>query len=119
MATYRFDKFQAAMVADGTKRRTIRAAARKTHAVPGGALRLTTGRPAFKILRETVCAGVDPVEMYLTKAGKISRLTWAGLPHEDVETFARLDGFKDAAHMGASFLKWHGPGKFRGVMIRW
>jgi hypothetical protein len=119
MATYRFDKFQAAMVADGRKRRTIRAADRKGHAAPGAALRLTTGRPKFAPLLEAVCAGVDPVLMTVTKAGRIKWATWAGRAVEDLDAFAQDDGFEDAAHMGAAFLKWHGPGKFRGVMIRW
>ena len=42
-----------------------------------------------------------------------------GINVTDVEAFARLDGFANALEMGRFFRKLHGPGPFRGVLIRW
>jgi hypothetical protein len=42
-----------------------------------------------------------------------------GIDVTDVEAFAKLDGFANALEMGRFFRKLHGPGTFRGVLIRW
>lgn len=118
MVQYRFSRFQAAMVADGSKRRTIRALGRN-HAKPGAALQLMVGLPRPAMLLRAVCAGVDAVEMTLAPSGLIEAASVNGAPVADLEAFALLDGFESAAHMGEHFLKWHGPGVFRGVMILW
>jgi hypothetical protein len=36
-----------------------------------------------------------------------------------VDALAMADGFANALEMGRFFRKLHGPGTFRGVLIRW
>jgi hypothetical protein len=130
--TYRFSEFQAGLVESGEKTMTIRAP-RKAPTRVGDTLRLTGpmfagfGKVAAnpgRLLRIAVCRGVHPIELrfHRTTSAVIS-IDIGGPRFEinvtDVEAFAKLDGFANALEMGRFFRKLHGPGPFRGVLIRW
>jgi hypothetical protein len=130
--TYRFSEFQAGLVESGQKTMTIRAP-RKAPTRVGDTLRLTG--PVFagfgkmaanpgRLLRTAVCRSVDPIELRFDRATSAVTSIVVGGPRivlnfADVEAFARLDGFASALEMGRFFRKLHGPGTFRGVLIRW
>jgi hypothetical protein len=129
--TYRFSEFQAGLIESGKKTMTIRAP-RKVPTRAGDTLRtgpIFAGRAKVadnpgRLLRTAVCRGVHPIELrfHRTTSAVIS-IDIGGPRFEinvtDVETFAKLDGFANALEMGRFFRKLHGPGPFRGVLIRW
>ena len=130
--TYRFSEFQAGLVESGEKTMTIRAR-RKAPTRVGDTLRLTG--PVFagfgkvaanpgRLLRIAVCRGVHPIELRFNRdTSEVIFIDMGGqlfvLDVIDPEAFARLDGFANALEMGRFFRKLHGPGPFRGVLIRW
>jgi hypothetical protein len=130
--TYRFSEFQTGLVESGQKCITIRAP-RKVPTRAGDTLRLTG--PVFaglakvadnpgRLLRTAVCRGVHPIELRFHRATSAVISTDIGGPRfeinvTDVEAFAKLEGFANALEMGRFFRKLHGPGTFRGVLIRW
>lgn len=118
MPTLRFAEFQTGAVAEGRKRRTIRAP-RKTEIKPGDALRLTGPRPKARLLREAVCAYTVPVTLTIGDGGTSILAAVAGAPVADIEAFAAADGFQDADAMARFFHGLYGPGEFRGIMICW
>jgi hypothetical protein len=117
MPTYSFAEFQCGLVEAGTKRRTIRAP-RKRHARVGERLRLTGPMPGRRLLRVAECLGVDDVRLRVSARG-CSSGDLNGDPIADLEAFAREDGFEGAKQMGEFFAGLHGPGLFKGYMIRW
>ena len=77
-----------------------------------------------RLLRTAVCRGVHPIELRFHRATSAVISIDIGGPRfeinvTDVEAFAKLDGFANALEMGRFFRKLHGPGPFRGVLIRW
>ena len=75
-------------------------------------------------LRIAVCRGVHPIELRFNRdTSEVIFIDMGGqmfvLDVVDPEAFARLDGFANALEMGRFFRKLHGPGPFRGVLIRW
>ena len=134
MAThkYRFNENQTGLVESGKKTMTIRAP-RKVPTHAGDTLRLTG--PVFagfakvaanpgRLLRIAVCRGVHPIEVRFNRdTSEVIFIDMGGqlfvLDVIDPEAFARLDGFANALEMGRFFRKLHGPGPFRGVLIRW
>ena len=123
--TYRFNESQTGLVESGKKRKVPTRA--------GDTLRLTG--PVFAgfakvaanpgcLLRTAVCRGVHPIELRFHRATSAVISIDIGGPRfeinvTDVEAFAKLDGFANALEMGRFFRKLHGPGPFRGVLIRW
>ena len=132
MDTYRFNESQTGLVESGKKRMTI-GAPRKVPTRAGDTLRLTG--PVFagfgkvaanpgRLLRIAVCRGVHPIELRFNRdTSEVIFIDMGGqlfvLDVVDPEAFARLDGFANALEMGRFFRKLHGPGPFRGVLIRW
>jgi hypothetical protein len=130
--TYRFSEFQTGLVESGVERCTIRAL-RKVPTRAGDTLRLTgpifagRGKTAAKpgrLLRTAVCRSVHPIELRFDRdTSEVISIDMGGqrfvLDVIDAEAFARLDGFANALEMGRFFRKLHGPGAFRGVLIRW
>jgi hypothetical protein len=130
--TYRFSEFQAGLVESGKKSMTIRAP-RKAPTRAGDTLRLTG--PIFagfakvapqpgRLLRTAVCRGAHSIELRFHRdTSELISIDIGGqrfvLEIIDAEAFARLDGFANALEMGRFFRKLHGPGPFRGVLIRW
>jgi hypothetical protein len=77
-----------------------------------------------RLLRTAVCRGVHPIELRFHRATSAVISIDIGGPRfeinvTDVEAFGKLDGFANALEMGRFFRKLHGPGPFRGVLIRW
>jgi hypothetical protein len=130
--TYRFSENQTGLIESGKKTMTIRAP-RKVPTRAGDTLRLTgpifAGRAKVaanpgRLLRIAVCRGVHPIELRLHRTTSAVISIDIGGPRfeinvTDVEAFARLDGFANSLEMGRFFRKLHGPGTFRGVLIRW
>jgi hypothetical protein len=127
--TYRFSEFQAGLVESGKKTMTIRAP-RKVPTRAGDTLRLTG--PVFagfakvaanpgRLLRIAVCRSVLPIELRFDRTTSEAISIDIGGQRDviDVEDFAKQDGFANALEMGRFFRKLHGPGTFRGVLIRW
>jgi hypothetical protein len=74
-----------------------------------------------RLLRTAVCRSVLPIELRFDRTTfEVISIDISGLLDvTDVEAFAKLDGFANALEMGRFFRKLHGPGTFRGVLIRW
>ena len=74
-----------------------------------------------RLLRTAVCCSVLPIELRFDRTtSEVISIDISGLLDvTDVEAFAKLDGFANALEMGRFFRKLHGPGPFRGVLIRW
>jgi hypothetical protein len=130
--TYHFSEFQNGLVQSGKKRCTIRAV-RKATTRPGDTLRLTgpmfAGPRKFaakpgRLLRTAVCRSVHDIALTFDPrsnaviAADIIGPAFEGYP-TCVAELARMDGFQNARAMGIYFVKLHGLGSFRGVLIRW
>ena len=77
-----------------------------------------------RLLRTAVCRGAHQIELRFHRdTFEVISIDIGGqrfvLEIIDAEAFARLDGFANALEMGRFFRKLHGPGTFRGVLIRW
>lgn len=104
------------------KRQTIRAHGKRHHAAPGGALQLYCGMrtsSCFKIGDATcletmnVIIWIDPKTIAIERAKVL-------LNRDQMEQFAREDGFTDAADMAAFWRTNHaGIDKFEGLLIKW
>ncbi|WP_322895201.1 MULTISPECIES: hypothetical protein [unclassified Yoonia] len=127
MVAYSYKKVFAPLIAVGLKTQTIRAA-RRRHARPGEMIQHYTGlrtKAAQKICSDTLCLRVDPVILRFSPAlgGALVLLTSvevAGVAVEDVNHFAKLDGFEGRREMSAFWVKNHGAMElFEGVLIAW
>ena len=130
--TYRFSEFQIGLIESGQKRCTIRKC-RKSPTGPGVTLRLTgpmfagrgkMARRRGRLLRTAVCLSVHDIVLtfdprsFVVIAADITGPAFEGHP-TCVAELARMDGFQDVRAMGLYFVKLHGPGTFRSVLIRW
>lgn len=122
----------------GSKLQTVRGH-RPRHARPGEAVQLYTGmrtKQCRKIIDvDPICSRAWPITIYINKVHHtgniISRIDLDGhkLPSDEMEGFARADGFKaddDASalrRMGEFWVKAHNIKgdffRFDGVCIRW
>ena len=120
-------RFHAAIL-DARKTQTIRRP-RKRPIVPGEGLSLRAweGKPyrsRQRPLLETTCRSVLPIEIGIDSDGAL-QIASRGLPlgDEDVEKFARHDGFTSSRAMALFWHLAHGlaPGgpEWRGVVIFW
>ena len=123
MAAYSFKKQFSPLILAGTKAQTIRAerAGRSRHARPGELVQLYTGmrtRQCTK-LGEAQCIAVWPIELHLAVGIVFANDGWIRTD-EDLDAFARQDGFRDWSEMVA-FWKVEHPDAlvFAGVLIRW
>ena len=121
MVAYSFRPRFVPPILDGTKDQTIRAPRIRRHARPGEALQLYTGMRtrACRLIRRTICLAAMPC-----------RLDWGGpirfdvdgerLAPNEMDAFARRDGFADVDDMGR-FWKAEHPDLdiFMGMVIRW
>lgn len=117
MVAYNFQARFADAVARGVKSQTIRAPRKDgRHAKPGDALQLYTGMRTRQCrkLRDAVCHNACPV---LIEANRVLTFEPQEI-HEDLDRFARLDGFADWQEMRDWFTEAHGL-PFEGVLIRW
>ncbi len=112
----------------GPKRQTIRALGKRRHARPGEVIQLYTAMRTKQCrkLGEARCASVEGVLLKWSewpsfctfdirngrREGPIRRI-------EDMEQFARADGFCDFAEMRKFWADEHGGATFEGVLIKW
>jgi hypothetical protein len=112
------------------KRQTIRAIGRRRHAHPGETLQLYTGMRTKQCRKigEARCVSVDPIRIDFKyryhPSWPAGRIEWGDPFHvcqgqENLNNFARQDGFLDWNEMLVFWGEEHGLGEFRGVMIRW
>src|SRR5215471_378943 len=130
--TYRFSEFQIGLIESGQKRCTIRKR-RKSPTGPGVTLRLTgpmfagcgkMARRSGRLLRTAVCLSVHDIVLtfdprsYAVIAADITGARVRRPSDLRCRTGAhgRLPG---RPRIGIYFVKLHGPGTFRGVLIRW
>jgi hypothetical protein len=122
MVAYNFQKQFVEPIRTGKKRHTIRKNGKRKHAKVGDLLQLYTGmrtRGCQKILEvDPVCNGVSEV-IILVHHEIISHIAVDGFGIDDLEDFARRDGFKSLSEMHAFFLAMHGAGSFGGTLIEW
>lgn len=122
MVAYSFKARFADPIIAGTKLQTIRAP-RKRHARPGEELQLYTGMRTkhCKLIGRRTCSAVHAVRIdldcghieYLESGRALTML-------EEVDAFARNDGFADWRDMHAFWRAEHpGVDTFEGVLIRW
>lgn len=119
MVAYSFKKRFAEPILAGTKRQTIRSH-RKRHARPGEVIQLYTGMrtPYCKLQGRAICIGVYPVSIGVGLE-RIGVVMVDGGILEDLDEFARSDGFRDAVDMHKFWITEHGHGLFDGVLVRW
>jgi hypothetical protein len=110
------------------KRQTIRAIGKRRHARPGEVIQLYTAMRTKQCrkLGEARCASVKGVLLkwsewpsFCTFDIQNSRRIGATCPIEDMEEFARADGFPDFAAMKKFWAEEHGGATFEGVLIKW
>jgi hypothetical protein len=118
MVAYNFQGRFAEAIEQGEKRQTVRAIGKRHHASPGDDLQLYIGMrtKSCRKVREAKCNDVCQITIYEDKI-----LTFN--PQEihlgdDLEHFARRDGFASWSEMRDWFAKIHGL-PFTGVLIRW
>ncbi len=112
----------------GMKRHTIRLE-RKRHARVGEAVQLYTGMRTRQctLIGTAICNQVAPIHVYLSPAdagGRVSiRVPDAPLVYttsEQLDHFARCDGFTDWAELLAFWARAHpDTGLFVGVIVNW
>ncbi len=65
-----------------------------------------------------ICEAVKAVEIDVWRLG-IRVIKVDGVPIDDIDAFARADGFSDHDDMWRFWFEAHGTGVFQGVMICW
>lgn len=136
MVAYNFHPMFAPQIVDLTKRQTVRAD-RKRHARPGEPTQLYVGMRQHgcrKLLRpDPICASVQPIVIATSNLINelVASIAIDGVPlaRDEIETFARADGFAPERigsncatareAMGRFWLDRHGAGHFDGVLIKW
>lgn len=103
------------------KRQTIRAIGKRRHARPGETLQLYTAMRTKQCekIGEATCTEVVPIEIFVGRHDMVIRSGRDRITGDLVDAFARLDGFFNRVDMHAFWLKEHGLGEFKGVLIRW
>lgn len=133
MVAYNFQEQFAPAIEAGLKRQTTRPIRKNRHAKIGEKLQLFSGlrtKECRKLLaKEPVCSAVDAIEIHLSNCTptKIERIVINGreLPDEEIEVFAKADGFHGNAtqtardEMAVFFQRFYGGGVFRGRVIHW
>lgn len=121
MVAYSFKKQFIDPIVGGTKSQTIRANGKRRHAIVGESLQLYYAmrtKECRKIVADPVCTlsiaiaiGVGPK--------KINYIRLGNSLVEDLEAFARSDGFESLQAMHEFWIDNHGPGCFVGTLIGW
>lgn len=118
MVAYSFQKQFAEPILARGKLQTVRAA-RKRHAYPGEELQLYTGMRTkqCRLLGRVRCSDVGKVTL---RFDPFPGLFIDGVCFDDVEEFARSDGFLDWKALAAFWAKHHPRVEnFEGVLISW
>lgn len=110
------------------KLQTIRAMGKRRHARPGEVIHLYTAMRTKQCrkLGDARCVSVEGVLLkwsewpsFCTFDLQNGRRIGATRPIEDMEEFARADGFCDFAQMRKFWAEEHGVATFEGVLIKW
>jgi hypothetical protein len=126
MVAYDFqDRFEDA-IRLAVKTQTIRRrrdGIKSWHVRPGEAIQLYTGlrTAGCRLIAEGVCVGVHQVS-FIAHASGLCRVEIAGVElytQDQINYFARQDGFSGAEEMAAFFRSRYGLGPFHGVLITW
>lgn len=115
MSAINFSAEFAPLVESGVKTQTIRQGARQIK--QGDALQLYTGQRTknCRKLRDAICRDVT----YVGLTGRGVTLGDKSRFPEDIDEFAKLDGFDDYASMWAWFSERYKTSSFTGYVIRW
>lgn len=126
MVAYNFQKQFVEPIRSGEKSHTIRKNGKRRHAREGERLQLYCGQRSsqcFKIIEEDpICAGCYPLQIEVSDS-EITKISvefggsWT--PIEDIEAFAKADGFSGAEEMYKFWLSFHGLEPFEGSLIDW
>lgn len=128
MVAYNFQAHFAEPIRAGVKRNTIRRNGKprrngkSRHASPGDMVQLYTGqrtKRCQKIIPDQVCNLRAPIEIQVGSAS-IKWIEIGGEPIkslEELESFARADGFFSLAHMSQFWFKFHGLGLFKDASV--
>jgi hypothetical protein len=121
MVAYSFKQQFVAPILSGAKRQTIRAE-RKRHARAGEDIQLYIGMRTreCRLIGRATCLSVQPIRIEVENAviGFQSGRTLTVI--DELDDFARMDGFKDWRWMRAFWLENHpATPVFTGIMIRW
>lgn len=123
MVAYSFKKRFAPLIANGSKRQTVRAG-RRRHAAAGERVQLYVGmrtKHCVKIIPDPVVVAVAPMRIYVGRR-TVTSISVNGqlLNAIEREAFAMSDGFESIADMHAFWTSEHsGIGWFDGILIRW
>ena len=142
MVGYNFQPIFEPQIRDRSKLQTVRAP-RLRHARPGEPVQLfcdQRSRHCRKLVSpDPICLRVRPIEIHVSEMIGIASIAIEGIPldREEIELFARADGFspdrlqglrvdghlingKTARNnMGRFWLYKHGAGRFEGVIVQW
>lgn len=124
MVAYSFKEMFVPKILSGTKRQTIRAVGKRRHARSGEELQLYTGMRTrnCRLIARAICDNAHPIRLAFSgRGGSAIIATGSGLePIENLDAFARLDGFDDWTMMRNFFWAEHRAfGGFEGVLIIW
>ena len=123
MVAYSFRPRFIAPIRSGEKRQTIRKVGLKRHALPGEKLQLYAGMRTkhCEKIAEAVCMELQQIEISPAAHGtimiKLDKAPW--LYPDELEAFARADGFASPTDMRNFWLQNHGADHFYGVVIMW
>lgn len=122
MVAYSFKPRFVGAILSGTKRQTIRAD-RKRHARVGEEIQLYTGMRTRQCqsIGRAICESVVPIRLDLSlKRGEIDLPDRLVCMQQDLDAFARMDGFSDWWEMRGFWLEEHDTaGPWSGILIRW
>lgn len=120
MVAYSFNKRFLQPIVDGTKRQTIRKS-RKRDARPGEELQLYVGmRTRYcELIGRATCSSVDAIELDF-RDGREGVILGGEIILDDLDTFARRDGFEDWRDLRQFWRHAH-PGVlyFNGIIVQW
>ena len=122
MVAYNFKRRFVEPILRGWKQQTIRARGRRIHAKEGSELQLYTGQrtPNCTLIAKATCTRVDEA-MIAVDADGIGAIALNGihLSTDEMERFARQDGFLNLDDMAGFWRAEHGEGNFIGLVIQW
>lgn len=141
MVAYSFNpRFEAPILA-GTKCWTIRGEGRRRHARSGEMVQLYVGQRTrhCRLLGQAMCTDVRPIQIILSDAWGKPRIDFIDIDHErgpsifnltfktreEIDQFARADGFSDGRDMAEFWWCTHrnliinGQIQFNGLWIEW
>ena len=127
MVAYGFNSRFEPLIAAGTKLQTIRAIGNRRHAEPGDRMQIYVGmrtKKCRKVIADPVCIVSEPITLEIpdspTKAGFYQIGDPAlNMPKFIDAGFAAADGFASVEEFIEFFIKAHGPGVFKGRLIKW